>query len=168
MWGIMANQQLVQKVQQTCSDFCVALTQDEVSIFVRYTRLLELEPDAVLADIGDVGDSFYMIIGGAIKLYQIRDVEEFEVGEISAGGLVGEMSFFDHQPRTLRLKAHSKGARLLEVSRLMYNRLRIEEPYISTNLLEFVIRSLDVLVRDLSAQNTSLRARLSFLEDDSQ
>lgn len=157
----MNNQQLVQKVQHVCSAFCAALTRDEVSIFVRYTRLVELEKNGLLADVGDIGDSFYMVIGGAVRLYQVRDDAEFEVGEIGPGGLVGEMSFFDRRPRSLRLKAYGEGATLLEVNRLRYNRLRIEEPYISSNLLEFVIRSLDVLVRDMSAQNTALRAQLS-------
>ncbi len=152
----MANQQLVQQVQDTCAGFCAALTQDEISKFVRYTRPLELGAGKVLADMGDVGDSFYMVIGGAIQLFQLDGGHEFEVGQINPGGLVGEMSFFDHRPRTLRLKSAGQGAWLLEINRQMYNRLRIEEPYICTNLLEFVIRSLDGLVRGLSEQNATL------------
>ena len=42
----------------------------------------------------------------------------------------------------------------------MYNRIRIEEPYITTNMLEFVIRSLDTLVRYLSDENAKLHKRL--------
>ena len=157
----MSNQHLVQQVQDTCTEFCAALTQDEVTKFVRYTRLVELGQREVLADIGDVGDSFYMIIGGAIKLFQADGEHEFEVGQICPGGLVGEMSFFDKRPRTLRLKSRKSGARLLEINRQMYNRLRIEEPYISTNLLEFVIRSLDELVRELSEQNAVLHKQVT-------
>lgn len=159
----MSYEQLAAEVQQTCKEFCVALTQDEVSQFVRYVDVLELEQHEVLADVGEVGYSFYMVIAGNIKLFQTNDEKdfEFEVGEIRAGSLVGEMSFFDQKPRTVRLKAGQSGTRLLEINRPMYNRLRIEEPYISTNLLEFVIRSLDALVRQLSEENALLNKQVA-------
>ncbi|MGB0847378.1 MAG: Crp/Fnr family transcriptional regulator [Thiolinea sp.] len=157
----MSYEQLATQVQQACKEFCAALTQDEVSQFVRYVDVIELTPQEVLANVGDVGDSFYMVIAGSIQLFQIEGEKEFEVGELAAGSLVGEMSFFDQKPRTVRLTSANNGARLLEINRQMYNRLRIEEPYISTNLLEFVIRSLDELVRQLSEQNAILHKRTS-------
>ncbi|MEZ5536805.1 MAG: cyclic nucleotide-binding domain-containing protein [Thiolinea sp.] len=157
----MTNEQLVNQVRDTCTEFCAALTQDEISQFVRYVSVVELGQREILADLGEVGDSFYLVIGGAIKLFQIDGEKEFEVGQICPGGMVGEMSFFDQQPRTLRLKSRKSGARLLEINRQMYNRLKIEEPYISTNLLEFVIRSLDELVRQLSEQNALLHKQVT-------
>ena len=152
----MSYEQLANQVQQTCQEFCAPLTQDEVSQFMRYVDVIEKEPGQTLAEVGEVGNSFYLVIAGTVKLFQIEDNREFSVGEIAPGSLVGEMSFFDQRPRTLRLKAGSNGARLLEINRQAYNRLRIEEPYISTNMLEFVIRSLDELVRQLSEQNATL------------
>ena len=157
----MSYEQLATKVQQTCKEFCAALTQDEVSQFIRYIDVVELEPLETLADVGDVGDSFYMVIDGSVELFQLAGEKEFSVGEIKPGSLVGEMSFFDQKPRTLRLKSGVAGARLLDINRQMYNRLRIEEPYISTNLLEFVIRSLDELVRQLSEENAVLHRQVA-------
>lgn len=158
-----ANIQLVKQVRDTCAEFCAALTDDEVAKFVRYTRVKELVAQDIIADVGVVSEQFYLVIGGAVKLYQVDGEQEFEVGQICPGGLVGEMSFFDRQPRTVRLRADCKGAgvRLLEVNRQMYNRLRIEEPYIATNLLEFVIRSLDSLVRHLSDDTASLQKKIT-------
>lgn len=155
----MSTEQLVARVLATCTDFCAALTKDEVAQFVRYISVAPLKKDEVLADIGQVGNSFYLVIDGSVKLYQMDGDKEFEVGEIMPGGLVGEMSFFDRKPRTVRLKA-PQPAQLLVINRQNYSRLRIEEPYISTNLLEFVIRSLDSLVRKLSEQNADLHKRL--------
>ena len=134
--------QLVEQVKDTCHEFCAALTDEEVSRFVRYTRIREMGSQEVVADIGEISDRFYLVIGGSIKLLQVDGEKEFEVGRIEPGCLVGEMSFFDRQPRTVRLRARRSGVRLLEINRQMYNRIRIEEPYIATNLLEFVIRSL--------------------------
>lgn len=154
------NAQLIGLVKDTCYEFCAALTDEEVSRFIRYTRLRDLKADEVLADIHEVSDRFYLVIVGAIRLLHVEGEQEFEVGTIDAGGLVGEMSFFDRQPRTVRLRAKEDGVRLLEINRQMYNRIRIEEPYIATNLLEFVIRSLDSLVRYLSDENAKLHKRL--------
>lgn len=157
----MSHEQLAKQVKETCTEFCAALTQDEVSQFVRYVELVELGENEVLADLDEIGNSFYLVIGGAIKLFQVDGDKEFEVGKISPGGMVGEMSFFDQQPRTVRLKSCDKGAALLEITRQMYNRLKIQEPYISANLLELVIRSLDALVRQLSEQNAVLHKQVT-------
>lgn len=155
------NAQLLEQVKDTCQEFCAALTDDEISKFVRYTRIRELGAQEVVADIGEISDRFYLVIGGAVKLLQVDGEREFEVGFIEPGSLVGEMSFFDRQPRTVRLRARRSGVRLLEINRQMYNRIRIEEPYIATNLLEFVVRSLDFLIRHLSDQNGKLHKQVT-------
>ncbi|EIJ35752.1 Crp/Fnr family transcriptional regulator [Thiothrix nivea] len=157
------NAHLLEQVKDTCQEFCAALTDDEVSKFVRYTRVRELGAQEVVADIGEISDRFYLVIGGAVKLLQVDGEREFEVGSIEPGSLVGEMSFFDRQPRTVRLRARRSGVRLLEINRQMYNRIRIEEPYIATNLLEFVIRSLDFLIRNLSDENAKLHKQVTGL-----
>jgi CRP/FNR family cyclic AMP-dependent transcriptional regulator len=155
------NAQLLEQVKDTCPEFCQALTDDEIAKFVRYTRVRELGSQEIVADVGEITDRFYLVIGGAVKLLQVDGEREFEVGSIEPGSLVGEMSFFDRQPRTVRLRARRSGVRLLEINRQMYNRIRIEESYIATNLLEFVIRSLDFLIRHLSDENAKLHQRLS-------
>lgn len=151
-----SNMQLQEQVKDTCHDFCAALTDDEIDNLLRFLRVKEFGGQEVIADVGEVTDRFYLVIGGTVKLLQVDGDQEFEVGQVEPGGLVGEMSFFDRQPRTLRLRAWRSGVRLLEINRQMYNRIRIEEPYIATNLLEFVIRSLDMLVRYLSDENARL------------
>ena len=157
------NLQLLEQVKDTCPEFCAALTDGEIAKFVAFTRLRELGSQEVVAGNGEVSDRFYLVIGGAVKLLHVDGEREFEVGQVEPGGLVGEMSFFDKQPRTVRLRARRSGVRLLEISRPMYNRLRIAEPYIATNLLEFVVRSLDCLVRHLSDENAKLHKQVTGL-----
>lgn len=45
-----------------------ALTSDEVAKFVQFTNLVEAEPNQVLADIGEAGEEFYLILEGEIRL----------------------------------------------------------------------------------------------------
>ena len=60
------------------------------------------------------------------------------------------MSFFDREPRSVRLLAKSADTRLLRLTRTMYTRLRVEHPFIAVNLLEHAIINLDHLFRRVS------------------
>ena len=144
--------ELAEQVKETCPKFCEALTTTEVETFVQFCNLVEAQPNQVLADIGEVGEEFFLVLEGTIQLVSEEGGRELEVvGRIEAGCLVGEMSFFDRQPRTIRLRTKKKkGALLLSISRPMYKRLCVEHPYISVNLLEFVVMSLDKLIRNSS------------------
>jgi CRP-like cAMP-binding protein len=146
-----SNQELVNQVIETCPQFCAALTTDEVTEFVKFTNLVEAEPNQILADIGEVGEEFYLVLEGKIRLVNDEGGKEMDIGRIEAGCLAGEMSFFDRQPRSIRLRAGKKGnVRVLSISRPMYKRLCVEHPYISVNLLEFVVMSVDKLIRNSS------------------
>ena len=78
------------------------------------------------------------------------------VGVMKEGELMGEMSFFDRQPRMLQMRATANDTQLLKLTRARYQRLRVEHPYIAVNLLEHAIISLDHLVRRLSTEEINL------------
>lgn len=143
-------------ITKTCEQFCKALTHDEVATFLRFSTAKVIEKNVVIADVGEVGDSFFLVTKGDVCLFQDNDSDEIKVGEIKAGGLVGEMSFFDRLPRTVRLKAGDNGATLVVMTRSMYRRLTIEHPFIAVNLLEFIILSLDQLIRSSSKNISSM------------
>jgi CRP-like cAMP-binding protein len=152
---------LVAQIQDTCKDFVSALTKEEIETFVDYTTLVEVGSREVFAEIGDVQEEFYLILGGEIRLFKDDAGQEVDVGQQAPGNLVGHMSFFDRKPRTLRLRARKSGARMLSISRPMYRRLTVEHPYIAVNLLEFVILSLDRLVRTASDDITNLQKQVA-------
>lgn len=152
---------LIAQVEDTCKDFVSSLTKEEIEAFVGYTKLKEVGAREVFADIGEVGDDFFLILGGEVRLFKETNGQEIDVGRQGPGSLVGEMSFFDRKPRTIRLRARRSGARLLAISRPMYRRLTVEHPFIAVNLLEFVILSLDSLVRDTSEELTNLQKQVS-------
>ena len=128
---------------------CESLTIKEVTTLIDYTKLVVCNKGDVIADIGEVGEALYFVIRGEAALY-VGDETESQVGHIKEGELMGEMSFFDHNPRSVRAKALADDTRLLKLSRAMYKRLRVEHPYIAVNLLEHAIVSLDHLFRQVS------------------
>ncbi len=132
-------------------ELCKALTANEIDTFLEYAQEVTFNKGDTIADIGEVGDALYLVLSGEVVLLADDGNEELEVGRMRQGELAGEMSFFDRQPRTVRLRAVKDDSHLLKLSREMYKRLRIEHPYIIVNLLEFAIISLDHLVRRQSS-----------------
>ena len=123
------------------------LTIKELKTLMDYTELVSFKKGQVVAEVGDVGEALYFVVSGEISL--AGNDGSSEVGVIPEGELMGEMSFFDRRPRSVRLTA-SKDTQLLKLSRSMYQRLRVEHPYIAVNILEHAIVSLDHLFRRAS------------------
>jgi len=130
--------------------FCESLTIREVNTFLEFTEAVTFQKGDIIADIGDIGDALFFVIEGVTGLFYDNQGKEVEIGELEAGELMGSMSFFDGKPRSARIRAMSKNTRLLRISKVMYDRLRVEHPYISVLLLEQAIMSLDHLFRGVS------------------
>ncbi len=88
------------------------------------------------------------------------DKAESQVGHIKSEKLMGEMSFFDRNPRSVQAKTLINGTRLLKLSRAMYKRLRVEHSYIAVNLLEHAIISLNHLFRQVSQDVSTFNSYL--------
>lgn len=128
---------------------CESLTKDEVERLMHYLQEKEYKKCEVISDIGEVGEALGFVIQGRVQFIG-PDKDDVAVGTQPEGTLIGEMSFFDRQPRNLRMQACSKhGVKFLMLTRAMYDRLKVEEPYIAVNILENAIVSLDNLVRHM-------------------
>lgn len=129
---------------------CEAMTTREIQILLEFTEEVQFKKDEIIADIGEVGEALYFVVEGEAALFQQAESEIVEIGRAKSGGMIGSMSFFDRQPRSVRIIAMSDNTRLIRLSRIMYQRLRIEHPFIAVNLLEDAIVSLDALFRRVS------------------
>lgn len=132
---------------------CRSMTLQEIDTLLDFLTYEEFDRDQVIADIGQVGENLYLVVSGEVKL-EHRDTQgaEVESGRLYEGELAGEMSFFDRQPRSVRMTAGTETTRVLRMSREMYQRLRVEHPYIAVNLLEHALISLDHLFRRISSE----------------
>lgn len=134
---------------------CESLTLKEIETLLDFTEVVTYRSGQIVVDIGEVGEALYFVVHGEAALVSDKDGNSIEVGRLREGEMIGEMSFFDRNPRSLRIIATKNNTRLLRLSRVMYQRLRIEHPYIAVNLLEHAIISLDHLFRRISS-NVSL------------
>ncbi|MDH5396097.1 MAG: cyclic nucleotide-binding domain-containing protein [Gammaproteobacteria bacterium] len=130
--------------------FCESLTMREINTFLEFTEAVSFKKGEIIADIGEIGDALFFVIHGSTGLFHENQGKEVKIGDLEAGELMGSMSFFDDKPRSARIRARSDDTRLLRISKVMYNRLRVEHPYIAVLLLEQAIMSLDHLFRGVS------------------
>jgi len=135
---------------------CESLTLKEVETLLEYTEVVDFKKGDVIADAGEIGDALYFVIRGEAALLYDDNGRDIEVGRMKEGELMGEMSFFDKKPRMLRMQAVAQATQVLTLTRPMYERLRVEFPYIAVNLLEHAIISLDHLVRRVSEEEVNL------------
>lgn len=129
---------------------CESLMLTDVETMTHFLQEKDFKRGEVISDLGDVGDSMYFIVEGKVAFSTYDGQDEAEVGKQGPGNLIGEMSFFDRKPRMLKMSASSKEVKLLEITRPMYDRLKVEYPYIAVNLVENAVVSLDHLIRALS------------------
>lgn len=130
---------------------CESLTRHEVDVMTDYLQEKDYKQGDIITDMGEVGNSMYFIMEGKVAFSTCDGQAEADVGRQKPGNLIGEMSFFDGQPRLLKMIAASKDVKLIEITRAMYKRLKVEEPYIAVNLVENAIVSLDHLIRTMSS-----------------
>jgi len=130
---------------------CSSLTVAEVETLLDYLTLLQFKKGDILTDIGDVGDDLYFVVKGEIALTFDDGQRENEIVRAGAGEMLGSMSFFDKQPRSVRLVAKAPETEVLKLSRAMYKRMKVEHPYIAINIVEQAIVSLDHLFRRVSS-----------------
>ncbi|WEJ63644.1 Crp/Fnr family transcriptional regulator [Thiomicrorhabdus lithotrophica] len=135
---------------------CESLTIDEVGELMNYLQEKEYAGGEVISDSGEVGEALGFIINGKVEFTSFDGQDTTSVGKQGVGTLIGEMSFFDRKPRNLRMQACKKGVKFLVLTRPMYDRLKVEQPYIVVNILENAIVSLDNLVRHMGDDISAL------------
>lgn len=140
---------------------CESLTRDEVVRMTHYLQEKNFKRGDIISDMGEIGTSMYFILEGKVNFTAFDGQDEALVGTQRPGDLIGEMSFFDRKPRMLRMSARSKEVKLLEITRAMYDRLKVEQPFIAVNLVENAIVSLDHLVRNMSSELSHLEHYMS-------
>lgn len=129
---------------------CQSLKVSEIDTLLKYLTLRQFNEGDILADIGEVGEALYLVVQGEIALVVDEKKKECEVVREGPGEMLGIMSFFDRKPRSVRLVARAPDTQVLRLSRSMYKRMKVEQPFIAINLVEHALICLDCLFRKVS------------------
>jgi CRP/FNR family transcriptional regulator/CRP/FNR family cyclic AMP-dependent transcriptional regulator len=109
--------------------------EDELRRVAELARIVETPAGTVVTQIGEPGDSFFIIIDGAVRV-------RTPVGagsELHPGDFFGEMSLLDGEPRSATIVA-TTDLRLLIVDRFHFWRLLDETPDLARRILTILSR----------------------------
>jgi len=135
---------------------CESLTKDEVEQLMPYLKDKTYKAESVISAAGEVGEALGFIVKGKVQFTSSDGQDKSSVGKQGVGTLIGEMSFFDRKPRNLTMESCNKPVTFLVLTRPMYERLKVEQPFIAVNILENAIVSLDNLVRHMGDDISAL------------
>jgi CRP/FNR family cyclic AMP-dependent transcriptional regulator len=108
---------------------------DELRRVADLSRIVEAPVGTVITQIGEPGDSFFVIIDGTV-------VVRTPIGsgsELRPGDFFGEMSLVDGEPRSATVVA-TTDLRLLVVDRLQFSSLLDETPDLTRRILTILSR----------------------------
>jgi len=116
----------------------------------------EYAKEDVIFEEGALGDSFYVIYDGSVRISKmIQHMGEEALTILGAGEFFGEMSFFDDDPRSARAVAH-EGAKLLELKNAGLKSHLENRPEVALKFLWAFSRTLSKRVRDTNAKFSTL------------
>ena len=91
------------------------LSTPELAEILMLGAVKEYKSGEVIFEDGSPGDSFFVIYDGAVRISKMYpNVGEEALTVLGAGDFLGEMSFFDNEPRSARAVAH-EDVKLLEI-----------------------------------------------------
>ncbi len=124
------------------------LAEEEVARVQGYLDPVELASGGVLFREGDPGDNLYIIHGGRIRIgIRLPDSSEHRLAELASGDFFGEMSIFDHAPRSATCRA-LEATSLLALSRDEFSAIIAEHPRIALKLMYRMLNVATQRLRD--------------------
>jgi CRP/FNR family transcriptional regulator len=98
---------------------------------------------------GDTADSMYVIQSGKVEVIKKTARGEVTIATLNKGDFFGEMSLFDHQPRSATVKAVGD-ARILKIDKKGFFSRASEDPSFAFNILEGMTKRIRALDDELS------------------
>ena len=87
------------------------ISGEEVSHVAQIAEEIEYGSEQTIFDEGDVGDSMFIIVDGAVRIHK----GDKELAVLSKGKFVGEMALLDQEPRSASVTS-TKETTLLEIN----------------------------------------------------
>ena len=136
--------------------FLAGFDAADVAALLEHTEVRRIRAGQTLIHLGDVDTSLFVVTDGVLEARVPHRRKELVLATLSAGSVVGELSFFDGRPRSAAVVAVSD-AEVLRLGPDGFDALSAAHPALGRRILLDLAR---VLAGRLRAANDSVR-RLS-------
>jgi CRP-like cAMP-binding protein len=150
----MTDNALVEALRQ--SRLGAELSGDQLRVLAGHLAFRDLEPGEVLVRQGTSDNHLYVIVHGALGV--VRDsgtAGPVTLLTLTAGDLVGELSFIDETPHYASLVATSP-TRVFGLERQRLEALLATEPLIVYRVMRAIVRTVHEIQRRISMHATEL------------
>ena len=122
------------------------MTDDQLDRFAQFVEVEKVPQWSIVVKQGDPGDSMYFILEGELRArINVLDRETI-LATLSVGDFFGDISLFDHGPRSADVVANSDSL-VVKLSAAAFDQLATEAPEIATPFLRAVGRTLSARIR---------------------
>jgi CRP-like cAMP-binding protein len=135
------------------------LSDEQLSRFLGYVEVLNLRQWADVVKQGAPGDGMYLILEGEVRVRMLISGKEVTLATLSPGDFFGEISLFDHGPRSADVVANTD-VTLLKISVAAFQQLSTDAPDLATPFLLGIGKTLTGRIR---ADNKRYRESVSFI-----
>jgi len=134
------------------------LDDAQLSRFAQFMELERVNQWTAVVKQGDHGDAMYLILEGELRVRLLVAERETILATLGPGDFFGDLSLFDHGPRSADVVANVDST-VLKMSAAGFEKLAKEAPDIATPFLLSTIKTLAARIR---ADNKRVRDAMSF------
>jgi len=122
------------------------MTDQQLGRFAQFMEVQQAQQFREVFKQGDKGDAMYLLLEGEVRVRQMIAGKETVLATMNAGEFFGDISLFDHGPRSADVVANQNST-LLKISVDSLNRLTTEAPDLATPFLISICKTLTTRIR---------------------
>jgi CRP-like cAMP-binding protein len=122
------------------------LSDTQLGQLIQFMEVQSLSQWSVVVKQGEPGDAMYLIMDGELRARTMSGGKETILSTFGTGEFFGDMSLFDHGPRSADVVANVDST-VLKLTAAAFNRLMLEEPGLAAPFLQATIRTLAARIR---------------------
>lgn len=134
------------------------LSDDQLARFVQYMEIKDARQFSSIVRQGDPGDAMFLILQGEVRVRMLINNRESILATLAAGDFFGEISLFDHGPRSADVIANEDSI-LLRISASSFQKVVEKAPELAAPFLLAIGKTLTGRIR---ADNKRFRDTIAF------
>ncbi|HXG47611.1 MAG TPA: cyclic nucleotide-binding domain-containing protein [Methylomirabilota bacterium] len=134
------------------------MTDEQLAKFVGFMEVQPVRQFAEIVKQGDYGDAMFLVLEGELRVRLMVGGKETTLVTLGPGEFFGEISLFDHGPRSADVVANVDGM-LLKISASSFEKLLCDAPDLAAPFLLAIAKTLMVRIR---ADNKRYRDSINF------
>jgi len=122
------------------------MTDEQLERFLEFVEVMKVPNWATIVKQGDRGDAMYLVVEGELSVRMKTSGAETVLAKLAMGDFFGDISLFDHGPRSADVIADTSSV-LLKISSASFAELGRTAPDLATPFLMAIGRTLTARIR---------------------